>query len=176
MLMDGAIAPVLDLFRLLHFEAENFNIEQYLAAFPPEEFKADKAEVLIVDDSLSNRKALSLMVEQLGLMPVTAIDGLEAIERIDDSIPALVLTDLEMPRMNGLDLTRTLRNRVDTMDLAIVMITSRSPQKHQQEAAQAGINTYLTKPVDSDTLSRCINEYLPLSEAIIAAQHLGVKN
>ncbi len=160
-LLDGSIAPVLDLFRLLDFKEDDFDLERYQASFPTHELAQNKPEVLIVDDSLSNRKALSLMVEQLNLMPVTAIDGLDALQHIDHNLPALILADLEMPRMNGLDLTQTLRGRSDTMNIPIVMITSRSTRKHRHEANRAGIDAYLTKPVDHDTLSQCIRDFIP---------------
>ena len=100
------------------------------------------------------------MIEQLGYTPITAIDGLDALEHLDESLPALILTDLEMPRMNGIELTYALRQQQETSEIPIVMITSRSSRKHRQQAEDAGVDDYLTKPVDSDTLTDCVKQWV----------------
>ncbi len=156
----GDVAPVLDLGRLLAYRRGGFDPRALLATVTPLTTVEPRAEVLIVDDSLSNRKALSLMVEQLGYVPITAIDGLDALDRVEDQPPALILTDLEMPRMNGIELTHVLRQMPLGADLPIVMITSRSSRKHREQAREAGISDYLTKPVDDVTLRECLDHWL----------------
>jgi len=84
----------------------------------------------------------------------SAIDGLEAVAIIDKWKPGIVLVDMEMPRMNGLELTAHLRARPDTATIPVIMITSRSTEKHRQQAAAAGVNAYLTKPFGEDELLR----------------------
>jgi chemosensory pili system protein ChpA (sensor histidine kinase/response regulator) len=116
--------------------------------------------ILIVDDSLSNRKSLSLMVEQMGYQAITAVDGLEALQHLHGLPIALILTDLEMPRMNGLEMTQAIRIWPEKRHLPIIMITSRSTKKHRQMAQQAGVDAYLTKPVDYDTLNTQLYKWL----------------
>lgn len=160
LLANGDVAPVLDIKRLLDYRREGFDPEQHARMQAPPAPAEAPAEILIVDDSLSNRKALSLMIEQLGYTPITAIDGLDALEHLDESLPALILTDLEMPRMNGIELTYALRQQQETSEIPIVMITSRSSRKHRQQAEDAGVDDYLTKPVDSDTLTDCVKQWV----------------
>ena len=83
-----------------------------------------------------------------------AADGFEAIEQIRIKRPALLLTDLEMPNLNGLELTRRVREVPQWMDIPVVMITSRAGDKHREMAAVAGVDVYLTKPyLDADLLA-----------------------
>ncbi|MFL6646505.1 MAG: PleD family two-component system response regulator, partial [Sulfurifustaceae bacterium] len=117
--------------------------------------KAAAADVLIVDDSLSVRTALSTLLADEGFRVCTAKDGVEAIEAIDDHRPAIVLADLEMPRMNGLELTAHLRANASTRDLPVIMLTSRTTEKHRRQAAAAGVDDYVTKPYrENDLLLR----------------------
>ena len=82
-----------------------------------------------------------------------AKDGLEAIALLKDFMPGVILTDLEMPNMNGLEFTSHLRARPDTRELPVIMITSRSMDKHRKQAELAGVNVYMTKPyTDTDLL------------------------
>ena len=158
-LANGAVAPVLDILRLLR------NFDQGLLQLDnsrqtQREQQPERLRILIVDDSLSNRKSLSLMVEQMGYEAVTAIDGLDALQRLHEQSLALVLTDLEMPRMNGLEMTQAIRIWPEKSHLPIIMITSRSTQKHRQLAQQVGVDDYLTKPVDNETLKNQLHKWL----------------
>jgi chemosensory pili system protein ChpA (sensor histidine kinase/response regulator) len=150
-LANGAVAPVLDTLRLLR-NYENGTITLDGSNLGNTEKTPNRAPILIVDDSLSNRKSLSLMVEQMGYRAVTAVDGLDALQHLHDQPIELILTDLEMPRMNGLEMTQAIRIWPEKRHIPIIMITSRSTQKHRQMAQQAGVDDYLTKPVDNDTL------------------------
>ncbi|MBN9430453.1 MAG: response regulator, partial [Burkholderiales bacterium] len=80
-------------------------------------------------------------------------DGVEALEHAQRRAPALVLADLEMPRMNGVELVRALRARAETRDVPVIMITSRSSDKHRQLALEAGVDVFLTKPYTEDVLA-----------------------
>lgn len=109
---------------------------------------------------MSNRKALSITAKQLGYRTVTAIDGEEALEQISKQVPALILSDLEMPKMNGLELAKAIRANPDYKRLPFIMITSRATNKHRKQAQLAGVNDYLIKPVDRETLQKYIEKWL----------------
>jgi chemosensory pili system protein ChpA (sensor histidine kinase/response regulator) len=81
-----------------------------------------------------------------------ARDGMEAVAMIEASKPDLLLVDLEMPRMNGMELTAHVRNRPETRSLPVIMITSRSTDKHRKQAEAAGVSHYMTKPFAEETL------------------------
>jgi chemotaxis protein histidine kinase CheA/ActR/RegA family two-component response regulator len=117
------------------------------------------AKVLIVDDSLSVRSSLSQLMLDAGYQPVVARDGIEAMDMIEREHPQMILTDLEMPRMNGLELASYIR-KSEHKNLPIIMITSRNMQKHRSQAMQIGINQYLTKPFEEDTLISAIQMQL----------------
>jgi chemosensory pili system protein ChpA (sensor histidine kinase/response regulator) len=105
-----------------------------------------RKSVLVVDDSLSVRRMLRELVEDAGFQALTAKDGAEALDRLRGEHPDVLVTDLEMPNMNGLQLTTTVRATPEFADLPVIMITSRSMEKHRRQAAEAGVNVYLTKP------------------------------
>ncbi|MEB4589924.1 response regulator [Candidatus Thiothrix sp. Deng01] len=163
-LANGAVAPVLDMLRLLrNFEHGLLELNNTGNVSRPATLQ--RPRILIVDDSLSNRKSLSLMVEQMGYLPITAIDGLDALQHLHDQAIELILTDLEMPRMNGLEMTQAIRIWPEKRHLPIIMITSRSTQKHKQMAQAAGVNDYLGKPVSHDTLQTYLNKWLRIQLA-----------
>ena len=116
--------------------------------------------MLAVDDSLSARRSLAQFAQDAGFEVRTARDGLEAIEIITGKQPDIVLADLEMPRMNGLELTAHLRANPATRELPVIMITSRSTEKHRREAETMGVNVYLTKPFVEDELLEHIHKLL----------------
>ena len=117
-------------------------------------------QILVVDDSLSNRKALSLIIDKTEYDVITAVDGLDALNVMNEKHIDLVFTDLEMPRMTGLELTQAIRAWDEKKETPIVMVTSRSTNKHRELAKKAGVNDYLTKPVGTDTLLESIETWL----------------
>jgi chemosensory pili system protein ChpA (sensor histidine kinase/response regulator) len=110
--------------------------------------------VLIVDDSLSVRRVLAGVVEAAGWHSVQARDGLEALEYLQrvDTSPDLVLLDIEMPRLDGFELTQALRSQDAYRDVPIVIISSRANEKHRERAASLGATEYLVKPFHEDAL------------------------
>jgi chemosensory pili system protein ChpA (sensor histidine kinase/response regulator) len=108
--------------------------------------------VLVVDDSLSVRRAVATLLEDQGYEVTLARDGLEAAKAMESSRPDALLTDLEMPNMNGLELTAHVRSRPELSSLPVIMITSRSMDKHRRQAMSMGVNVYLTKPYTDQEL------------------------
>ena len=157
---DGSVAPVLDLPELLRAPAASQPALTAARAATPVAPTLHRPFVLAVDDSLSARRSLAQFAQDAGFEVRTARDGLEAIEIINGKRPDLVLADLEMPRMNGLELTAHLRANQATRDVPVIMITSRSTEKHRREAETTGVNVYLTKPFVEDELLGHIHRLL----------------
>jgi len=110
--------------------------------------------LLVVDDAWTVRMTMKQLLEDAGYQVDTAQNGIAALERLRQALPDLVLTDLEMPEMNGLELTRRMRDLPAWRNIPLVMITSRSASKHQEAAHEAGVQLYLTKPYrDADLLA-----------------------
>ncbi len=150
LLGDGSVVPVLDMVELL--EAKKSGTRNIRSSRIASNKKVVLSKVLIVDDSLSVRNSLSQLVQDAGYEALLARDGLEAIEIMKKTKPNLILTDLEMPRMTGLELTSHVRSNSDNTDLPIFMITSRTMAKHQTQARKLGVNEYITKPFSEDDL------------------------
>ena len=108
--------------------------------------------VLVVDDSLTVRRVTERMLLREGYRVMLAKDGLDALEQLAQVKPAIVLSDIEMPRMDGFDLVRNLRADPRLSDLPVIMITSRIAQKHRDYAAQLGVEHYLGKPYSEENL------------------------
>ncbi len=165
-LPDGGVAPVINLPQILTLnEKTNQVVRQIQLDSKPSLATEKVAKILVVDDSLSNRKALSLIIEQTDYKVVTAVDGLDALQIMNGTDIDLVFTDMEMPRMNGVELTQAIRVWDEKKETPIVMVTSRTTKKHRQLAEKAGVNHYLTKPVLTETLLDSIHQWLP--EAVI---------
>jgi chemosensory pili system protein ChpA (sensor histidine kinase/response regulator) len=108
--------------------------------------------ILVVDDSITVRRVTQRMLQREGFRVVLAVDGLNAIEKLNIEIPAVVLSDIEMPRMDGFDLVRNIRADAKLKHLPIVMITSRIAEKHRDLAMELGVNDYLGKPYSEEAL------------------------
>ncbi|MFV2061483.1 MAG: response regulator [Gammaproteobacteria bacterium] len=148
---DGSIIPVLDILELLRSPltlTRNKTDDNTIIVKP----KSNLLRVLIVDDSLSVRKSLTQLVEDAGFEPIQASDGVEAMNLLEKRQADIALIDMEMPRMNGLELTRHIRGNEAIRNLPIIMITSRAQQKHREHAESVGVNVYVTKPYTEDKL------------------------
>ncbi len=125
-----------------------------------EEFAPEQAPlVLVVDDSITVRRVTQRLLKREGFRVALAVDGLQALQLLQDERPAVVLSDIEMPGMDGFDLTRNIRRDPATADLPIIVITSRIAQKHRDHAFALGVNHYLGKPYSETELIVMIRSY-----------------
>ena len=115
--------------------------------------------VMVVDDSLTVRRVTQRLLLREGYRVVLAKDGLDALERLAEAIPRIVLSDIEMPRMDGFDLVRNIRADARLRDLPVIMITSRIAQKHREYAAELGVEHYLGKPYSEEDLLALVARY-----------------
>jgi chemosensory pili system protein ChpA (sensor histidine kinase/response regulator) len=116
--------------------------------------------IMVVDDSLTVRKITSRILGRAGYQVVTATDGVDALEKLEEFTPDVMILDIEMPRMDGFALVRELRRVPETENLPIIMITSRTADKHREYAMQLGVNTYLGKPYQEDELLQKIADFV----------------
>ena len=115
--------------------------------------------VMVVDDSLTVRRVTQRLLVREGYRVVVAKDGLDALERLAEERPQVVLSDIEMPRMDGFDLVRNIRGDARLRDLPVIMITSRIAQKHRDVAAELGVEHYLGKPYSEEDLLALVGRY-----------------
>jgi chemosensory pili system protein ChpA (sensor histidine kinase/response regulator) len=118
--------------------------------------------VLVVDDSITVRRVTQRLLQREGYRVALAADGLQALERLQEERPTVVLSDIEMPRMDGFDLARNIRADGALRGLPIIMITSRIAEKHREHAMELGVNHYLGKPYSDEELLSLIQHYARL--------------
>jgi chemosensory pili system protein ChpA (sensor histidine kinase/response regulator) len=116
--------------------------------------------VMVVDDSLTVRKITGRLLAREGYQVILAKDGVEALEHLLDVVPDVMLVDIEMPRMDGFDLTRNIRADSNLKSIPIIMITSRTADKHRDYAFEIGVNHYLGKPYQEDELLQLVAGYV----------------
>jgi chemosensory pili system protein ChpA (sensor histidine kinase/response regulator) len=121
--------------------------------------------IMVVDDSVTVRKVTSRVLERKGFRVVTAKDGIEATDMLAEVKPDLMLLDIEMPRMDGFEVARVVRESEAFAGLPIIMISSRTGEKHQQRATSLGVNRFLGKPYQEDELLGLLDELLSLDIA-----------
>lgn len=163
---DGNIVPVLDLVYLLKAKLqiakpksqspadnETAHLHSELPTQQPETEKLIPL-VMIVDDSPSVRHLTSNIIKNAGWTAMIAKDGLEALEILQDlgKLPDIILTDVEMPRMDGYELLASLKRHETLQTIPVVMITSRTSEKHHLKAIELGVSEYLTKPFEDKKL------------------------
>ena len=115
---------------------------------------------MIVDDSVTVRKVTSRLLERQGWETITAKDGLDAVEQLQEVYPDVMLLDIEMPKMDGFEVLRSVRRNPRLEKLPIIMITSRTGEKHQQQALELGVNKFLGKPFQEANLISTIEELM----------------
>ncbi|MDW8479362.1 MAG: response regulator [Xanthomonadales bacterium] len=115
---------------------------------------------MVVDDSITMRKVTGRTLERHDYEVVTAKDGLDAVEKLQERVPDVMLLDIEMPRMDGYELATYVRNDPRLRHIPIIMITSRTGEKHRQRAFEIGVNRYLGKPYQEAELLRTVAEML----------------
>jgi chemosensory pili system protein ChpA (sensor histidine kinase/response regulator) len=122
--------------------------------------------VMVVDDSLTVRKITGRMLAREGYEVATAKDGVDALQQLQDLKPDCILLDVEMPRMDGFEFTRNVRADADTRAIPIIMITSRTADKHRNHAIELGVNEYMGKPYQEDQLLALIKQYTQKAAAL----------
>jgi chemosensory pili system protein ChpA (sensor histidine kinase/response regulator) len=161
-LADGEIALILNPIALAGREARASKIGTTTtggeAAVPAVAARA--GTIMVVDDSLTVRKITGRLLAREGYHVLTAKDGVEALEQLLDVTPDVMLVDIEMPRMDGFDLTRNVRADERLKRIPIIMITSRIADKHRNYAMEIGVNHYLGKPYDEEQLLELIAGYV----------------
>ncbi len=116
--------------------------------------------VMVVDDSLTVRRVTQRLLERNNYTVLLAKDGVDALRQLQDVTPDVMLVDIEMPRMDGYDLTRNVRSSPTTSSVPIIMITSRTAEKHRSMAFELGVNEYLGKPYQEDELIKLVRHYV----------------
>jgi chemosensory pili system protein ChpA (sensor histidine kinase/response regulator) len=112
--------------------------------------------VMVVDDSVTVRKVTSRLLERHGMSVLTAKDGVDAMALLEEHRPDVLLLDIEMPRMDGFEVATRIRRDERLKQLPIIMITSRTGQKHRDRAMAIGVNEYLGKPYQESVLLQSI--------------------
>lgn len=161
LLGDGTLVPLLNVPELLAAPIAVTSIAAELASSA----RLRTRRILVVDDSLSVRKGLVQLLQDAAYEVKGAGDGMEAIRVMESFKPHLVCTDMEMPNMNGLELTQHLRLKEDAQHLPVIMITSRSMEKHRKQALNAGVNVYMTKPYTEAELLQHVHDALQAASA-----------
>lgn len=115
--------------------------------------------ILVVDDSITVRRVTQRLLKREGYRVALANDGLQALERLQEEVPTVILSDIEMPRMDGFDLARNIRADARTRAVPIIMITSRIAEKHREHARELGVDHYLGKPYSEDELLGLVRSY-----------------
>jgi len=152
---DGSVVLILDL--LAHIRALHGRLQSRLNSglSTPAYSEIEPARrllVMVVDDSVTVRKVTSRLLERNGMTVLTAKDGVDAMALLKEHTPDIMLLDIEMPRMDGFEVAINIRNDERLKDLPIIMITSRSGQKHRDRAMASGVNDYLSKPYQESVL------------------------
>lgn len=119
-----------------------------------------KKVALVVDDSLTMRKVLSRVLEREDFEVITANDGMDAVQKLQLITPDIILTDIEMPRMDGFEFSRHVRDNQKTLHIPLIVISSRTAEKHRNFAKELGVNAFLGKPVQDDELIEQVNALL----------------
>jgi chemosensory pili system protein ChpA (sensor histidine kinase/response regulator) len=165
LLPSGLVALIYNPVALASLYGDEAHASMRQAAAPPLQplVRADEparaALVMVVDDSLTVRHVTQRLLVREGYRVVTAKDGLEALEVLAQEKPVVLLSDIEMPRMDGFDLLRNVRADPHLAGLPVVMITSRTAQKHRDYAAQLGADHYLGKPYSEEELLTLVARY-----------------
>jgi chemosensory pili system protein ChpA (sensor histidine kinase/response regulator) len=158
---DGSVVVILDLITLIR--AQTGTSAQVRSERP--QYARDPARpkcVMVVDDSVTVRKVTSRLLERQGMDVIVAKDGVEAIALLQERRPDIILLDIEMPRMDGFEVARQVRHNQGLAELPIVMISSRTGSKHQERAAELGVNRFLGKPFQESELLATIDELVEI--------------
>jgi len=168
---EGRVVLVLDPARLLAREAQAAAAPElssdatasedamvpYVEAPEP---KASEQLLLLIDDSLSIRKFVGRMLESAGYTVDTAVDGEDGFRKASAQNYRLIITDLEMPKLNGYEVIQGLRSRPQTQQTPIIVMTTRAGDKHRQMALNIGASSYIAKPVEERALIEEVERWI----------------
>lgn len=159
---DGAIVLVINPVQLANREALSIGAVKVTTSAPVLQpvLQQVKKIALVVDDSLTMRKVLSRVLERENFEVITANDGMDAIQKLQLFTPDIILTDIEMPRMDGFEFSRYVRDNEKTSAIPLIIISSRTAEKHRNVAKELGVNAFLGKPVQDDALIEQVNALL----------------
>jgi chemosensory pili system protein ChpA (sensor histidine kinase/response regulator) len=161
-LADGSVALVLDVPSIIR---QGISKHSVIEASPVEEVTVvKKPVVMVVDDSITVRKVTERLLKRNEIDCVTAKDGVDALAVLESVIPDVMLLDIEMPRMDGYELATHIRNSEIYKKIPIIMITSRTGEKHKQRAMDIGVDVYMGKPYSETELLDSINKQLTKQE------------
>ncbi|WP_257264761.1 response regulator, partial [Endozoicomonas sp. ONNA2] len=166
---DGRVVVILDpaaLYRkhqLVIQEAKSDTVERDTPDSSDSTVKST-VKVLVVDDSVTVRKVTSRLLTRQGYEVISARDGVEAMTRLCEQRPDIMLLDIEMPRMDGFEVASAVRNDPGLQDLPIIMITSRTGEKHRNRAFSLGVNEYIGKPFQEGPLLESIEQLLEVAK------------
>jgi len=155
---DGRVVLIINPVHLTHRALPVIDAPPTASAVPAETPPAAPT-IMVVDDSLTVRKITGRMLEREGYRVVTAKDGLDALEQMERVMPDVMLVDIEMPRMDGFDLSSRIRQDARTSTIPIIIISSRTADKHRNRAQQIGVNAFLGKPYQESELLAHVAQY-----------------
>ena len=162
---DGSVMLILDLIALMRNAALGREIAK--PAISVRSSTESKATILVVDDSVTVRKVTSRFLERQGFNVVLAKDGIDALEILQETTPDLMLLDIEMPRMDGFEVASQVRHNRRLQQLPIIMITSRTGEKHRERAFEIGVNDYMGKPFQENQLLNKIQGLLGIEASLV---------
>ena len=165
---DGSVVIILDLPAMIRtqssLEYQQAKLLDNQEAERRHELENRLPRILVVDDSVTVRKVTTRLLERNGMEVFTAKDGVDAMATLQDHKPDLMLLDIEMPRMDGFEVASLVRHDSRLKDIPIIMITSRTGDKHRERAMSIGVNEYLGKPFQEDILLGTMNRLLGRGE------------
>ena len=157
---DGSVVVILDPHALIRQDAALGHDSRVVLDGHAEVEEDITRTVLVVDDSVTVRKVTSRFLEREGYQVLTAKDGTDALRVMQDHVPDVMLLDIEMPRMDGFEVAKNVRSSSQLKDVPIIMITSRTGDKHREHALSLGVNMYMGKPFQEDILLKNIHTIL----------------
>ncbi|MBS9779362.1 MAG: response regulator [Moraxellaceae bacterium] len=152
---DGSIMLILDLIALIR----NAPMRK-ISKINPQNTADTHKKILVIDDSVTVRKVTSRFLKREGFDVIVAKDGVDALKVLLEYTPDIILLDIEMPRMDGFEVATQIRHNERLKNIPIIMITSRTGDKHRKRAVEIGVNNYLGKPFQENVLLDCINKEL----------------
>ncbi|HOV98536.1 MAG: response regulator [Bacteroidetes bacterium] len=120
--------------------------------------------ILVVDDSTTVRKFVSVSLSMQGFEVVTACDGMDALEKLPERKYDLIITDLNMPTMDGFEFIKNLKSNPDYKDLPVIILTSLSDATNKEEGVKLGVNSYVVKPFSLEKIQYEVSKYISWSD------------